>query len=84
MLRKAERHAIFFRRLFPQAANVLLRAHPHGVHAVDLGRIVEKVVVVHGLGYEIARARSVIQRHQTVGIEVFRLPERANVLIAEF
>ena len=84
MLREAERHAVFLRRLLPQAANVLLRAHLHGVHAVELRGIVEKVIVVHGLGHEIARARLVVQRHQAVGIEVFRLPERADVLIAEF
>ena len=84
MLGEAEGQAALVRRRFPHAADVLVGADFHGVEAVELGGIVKKVIVMHGLSHKVPRARLDIKVHQRVGVEFLRFPEGAEVLIAEF
>ena len=84
MLRQAEGKAVLVGGGFPQAADILVRANLHGVEAVELGRIVEEVVVVHRLAHKIPCTGFDIEIHQGIGIKVFRFPQRADILIPEF
>ena len=83
MLGQAKGHVVLIRSRFPQSADVLLGTDLHGIEAVDFRIVVEEVVVVHSLGHKVTGASAVIQIHQFFGLEIFRFPQLADVLIAK-
>ena len=84
VLADAEGHAEAVRRLFPESQDILLGTDVDAVHAVDFRAVIEEVVVVGALGHQVAGTGLVIPVGQGFRIEVFRFPEGADVLVAEF
>ena len=56
----------------------------NAVHAVDLGIVIEKMIVMRALGREVAGAGFVVFSHQAFVIKVLCMPQGANVLVTEF
>ena len=83
VLREAEGQAMLVRRLLPQAADILVRAHLNGIEAVQRGIIVEEMVVMHGLADKIARTGLYIEIHEGFRIKLFGLPQCAEILVAK-
>ncbi len=83
VLRQAKGHMIFFAGCLPQPADILLRPHIHGIKPIVLGLEIEEMIMVGSLGHKEPGARPVIFLHQALRVKMFRLPQRADVLIAE-
>ena len=84
VLADAKGHAEFIRRSLPQGQNILLGAHVLAVHPVQLGIVVEEVIVMGALAHEITGTGIVVFFHQPFGVKLFRFPQGTDVFIAEF
>ena len=83
VLGDAELQAVFGGGLPPLADDVAVRTHVDGVPIVQFRVPEEEVVVMHAHADEIFRAGFLIEPHQAVGVPLFRLPERDDVLVTE-
>ena len=83
MFAEPEGHSLRVRRRFPQGENIPVRPHIDAVHPVYLRIIVEKMVMVGRLGHQVSGPRPVIFLDQPLRVELFRLPQGADILVSE-
>ena len=84
MFRQTKRQSVFIGCLLPTTADILMGTNFHRIEPVEAGWEVKKVIVMGRLPDKIAGARFDIQVHQPIRVKLFRLPQCAQVFIAEY
>lgn len=83
MFGHAEGQIVLLCGCFPETADILVGADFHGIEAVKAGGKVEEMIVMRSLCHKESGTGSDILVHKSIRVEVFRLPEGADIFIAE-
>ncbi len=83
MLADSEAQALLARGLRPDADNVVLRPHVHGIPARVLRVPKVEVIVMHAHADEVLRAGLLVEAHQVVRVPLRGLPVIHQILVAD-